>query len=1341
MTPRTKSCQTCDNCVLRDHGSDFSEVEGLGSLGVMCIAEASGEMEARDQLPLRPYAPSGALWERTIRRLSFSREQFSITNSIRCFASSKTHVMTPTGYRQMCKLAVGDLVLTHKGRFKPITEKIHAQGDHEFIQVRFKGNKLFHTVTADHRYMAADGQWVFAKDLVAGNKVQFLAQHCSVCGAAFHRHFERYAAIPFCSTRCQNINAARKGSEKISASMKEQYNSGVRDATTIALKANEAFRAKVKTGWNFMDGYTEEEKKDIRHRIYLASAKTRQQKGLQGATWIGFGEDAVTRLLGEAGCSFIPQFAIGRYNYDFKIGEALLLEVDGPGSKNVVRRVRDAEKEKLAEQSGYRVVHIPYETPEAVLSILANDAHVYEFLPVEVTEVRPFWRKRTDCYSLAVEEDESYVAQGAVHHNCRPRDNRLEGASWEHEALTTCRPNLLEALRRFRPKVLLALGGVSLRNLTGLAGDKLSVSMLAGYVLRALPDLAEAASNPNLVVIPTYHPAFLRRGAIHLTGVLARHIGRAVNVAQGRDRQFILDLPDLTYWCAPGEEPFDREKAAQAKEELTAWLQRCQLRYLLTPTRREIDAFCRDVKARSDAWLALTPAEREKSYLALSADVETFESANSLDEDATDGFTDTVMRLSQFSIEPGQGIALPWDRDGIAATRWLLKLPLPKVGHNYQLFDRRVLRAVGERDFGDRLYFDPAGPVHDTLFMFHRFQPDLPANLQFAASFAGWTFPWKHLAGRCLPLYGIFDTDAALQVYQTVRRTLEQREMWWDSASPDRQAAGYVAQVEQVRPILARMEERGFPVDDEKRRGLDVEFEKAERELRAELDQGFPDEARKVTPRGGYKTVPRAVRELLEQWRPTGLPAADALGENGKPLTKTARAKLEKEARERRFNALSAEEMAVVRAARFQDPPTKNDDGEEEEGERYFYDIRFFAETDNQWCRVYEFSPNSSKQLLRYMETKRHKIPTTKTGEQTTGKKELERLAAKYKDNFYLKVIECREVGKMRGTYINGFRPHGDGRVHTTFTFATATNQLSSRNPNITNVPKHGRLAKPIREMFRDTREGKLLVEWDKKSYHVMTTGWCARDVSYMRLARLDMHSFVTWHFLRLPKADQLFGLPDEELKAQLKWLKSDEKRKWVRDYQVKRAVLGIGYSMGVQKLYDMNREYFESLAQAKRLKDMLQALFPKVFRWQDQVKEEAHQQGYLKDAFGAIRWFYEVKAPDGKGGWKSGDQAEEAVAFKPASLAFGDMRELMKEVTRRGLDEKWEQVNTVHDSLVYLVAPEKLEEHCREMYPVLTAPSKVLVDPEMAPGGLVVDVEPNAGPNWAEMKEVKLSS
>src|SRR5690348_8354160 len=83
MTPRCKP-DSCLGCPLHEAGTDFTQSEGTGRLGIAIIAEASGEMEARDSLPLRPYAPSGSVLERTIRRLGLAREDFIVSNVIRC---------------------------------------------------------------------------------------------------------------------------------------------------------------------------------------------------------------------------------------------------------------------------------------------------------------------------------------------------------------------------------------------------------------------------------------------------------------------------------------------------------------------------------------------------------------------------------------------------------------------------------------------------------------------------------------------------------------------------------------------------------------------------------------------------------------------------------------------------------------------------------------------------------------------------------------------------------------------------------------------------------------------------------------------------------------------------------------------------------------------------------------------------------------------------------------------------------------------------------------------------------------------------------------------------------
>ena len=283
---------------------------------------------------------------------------------------------------------------------------------------------------------------------------------------------------------------------------------------------------------------------------------------------------------------------------------------------------------------------------------------------------------------------------------------------------------------------------------------------------------------------------------------------------------------------------------------------------------------------------------------------------------------------------------------------------------------------------------------------------------------------------------------------------------------------------------------------------------------------------------------------------------------------------------------------------------------------------------------------------------------------------------AKTGDTFYLKVVEYRGLRKLRGTYVDGFVPGPDGCVHTSFTFDTGIGQLSSRNPNIQNFPKlkpTPALAKAMRRMVA-ARPGHIITEWDFKSCHVMTLGFLAEDVDYMRLGRLDIHSFVAWHFLGHWDGRAAFAWPDEKLRAEFKWLKSDADRKRVRDNQAKPGILGIGNGLKAKGLYERYMESFPPTecvtcggrgwvpgARASTTKRCLRAretkvqsgqrtaeivlevcgeLFPRVFEYQKAEARRAHEQQFLKTPFGHIRRFYEVFRWDArKGDWAPGDQ------------------------------------------------------------------------------------------------------
>jgi DNA polymerase I len=398
------------------------------------------------------------------------------------------------------------------------------------------------------------------------------------------------------------------------------------------------------------------------------------------------------------------------------------------------------------------------------------------------------------------------------------------------------------------------------------------------------------------------------------------------------------------------------------------------------------------------------------------------------------------------------------------------------------------------------------------------------------------------------------------------------------------------------------------------------------------------------------------------------------------------------------------------------------------------------------WCYIPEFNPNSGKQLIEYMKAKGYKVPKSREtdedgkGKDTTAKKELMRLATRHSDNFFLKTIEYRELSKMRGTYIEGFKPHADGRVHTTFTFDTGTGQLSSRNPNCQNFVKSGRLAKAVRKIIA-APPGHVLVEWDYKSYHVLTTGFCAEDAAFMRMARLDMHSFVAGCFLKC-WTPNVMEESDASLLDRFKWFRGEVDRKRVRDKQAKPTILGVGFGMGARRLYQENLEHFSGERVAKQFLDLLQHLFPRVFDWQRRIRQLAHDQSYLRSPFGHIRRFYEVFVWDhAKGAYKNGDQAEEAVAFLPANCAFGNIRCAMKELARRELDRRYGLANTIHDSLVFIFPRTMLGQHVAEVYPILTAPSTILRHPTLAPDGLSVDVEACVGTDWSAMAELRLPS
>lgn len=390
---------------------------------------------------------------------------------------------------------------------------------------------------------------------------------------------------------------------------------------------------------------------------------------------------------------------------------------------------------------------------------------------------------------------------------------------------------------------------------------------------------------------------------------------------------------------------------------------------------------------------------------------------------------------------------------------------------------------------------------------------------------------------------------------------------------------------------------------------------------------------------------------------------------------------------------------------------------------------------DGIWYKLKPWLP-SNKGLIEYMEFKHHPVPIDyKSKKKTTKAIEVARLSRSTNDPLYRKVIEYRKAQTVLSNHVKNWKPGSDGRVHSTFYFDPATGQLSSRRPNVQNAPKRddpefGGYSGTFRGMIQ-ARPGHVIVEFDFKSFHAQTLAFEAEDRDYLRLAKIDIHSYLAARLVREPRFGQCLSWPDAELAEYLKWIKKNHK--FVRDEKAKRAILGYGFGMGYKRLYDGNRESFDSQRDAKLVLDTLDGCFPIAKAWRDRIRHIAHDQGQLTSRFGFIRYFWEVFTWRG-GQWKpGGDDSESAIAFLPANDAFGHMRECMLEIRERGWDERFNLINNVHDSLVF-ECPENLLDECLGIKAIMEKRSTVLVN-SICPDGLSVEVDVQAGPSWGNMK------
>ena len=177
----------------------------------------------------------------------------------------------------------------------------------------------------------------------------------------------------------------------------------------------------------------------------------------------------------------------------------------------------------------------------------------------------------------------------------------------------------------------------------------------------------------------------------------------------------------------------------------------------------------------------------------------------------------------------------------------------------------------------------------------------------------------------------------------------------------------------------------------------------------------------------------------------------------------------------------------------------------------------------------HEFNIASPKQLQEVLFTERG-LPhgkKTKTG-YSTDTSVLEELAEL--DPVPAKILKFRELSKLQSTYVEALPKLADkqGRVHTSFMqTGTATGRLSSRDPNLQNIPVRNESGRKIRSAFTAV-PGTVLISADYSQIELVVLAHLSGDQN-MRGA------FINGDDVHKATASLIYGVPTDQVTPEMR--------------------------------------------------------------------------------------------------------------------------------------------------------------------------------------------------------------
>ena len=196
-------------------------------------------------------------------------------------------------------------------------------------------------------------------------------------------------------------------------------------------------------------------------------------------------------------------------------------------------------------------------------------------------------------------------------------------------------------------------------------------------------------------------------------------------------------------------------------------------------------------------------------------------------------------------------------------------------------------------------------------------------------------------------------------------------------------------------------------------------------------------------------------------------------------------------------------------------------------------------------------------------------------------------------------ILDYRQLSKLKSTYIDVLPALADseGRIHTSFLqTGTATGRLSSRNPNLQNIPVRTDEGRLIRSAFTPS-EGTVFLSADYSQIELVVLSDASQDPGLMEAFNTgtDVHRYT---------ASMIFGRPVGDI--------TDQERRIAKTIN-----FGIMYGMSAFRL---SNELGIPRREAAAFIDMYFQRYAGVKSFVERVEEEARKNGFVRTRFGHVR-------------------------------------------------------------------------------------------------------------------------